>query len=223
MNKEKLYKETLKLAKETNRRLARLEKGIDINKGKYNPKTKRFERKDSIQIINKKGKRINLKTVKRISYPQGTWASKKLLDKVDTYLGGKISVNRTMSIPELTLLNKALRNFLSSKTSTIKGIQEVEKQTKQNISNLITDVDNPDIDESDIETLYNFFEDQDFRDVTEYIPPSDLYIILNDSKQTGDSSKMFMSKIENYIDKDSLNSDSDMKEKLTRIYNKFTK
>ena len=128
-----------------------------------------------------------------------------------------------MSIPELALLNKALRNFLNSKTSTIKGIQEVEKQTKQNISNLITDVDSPELEESDVETLYNFFEDKDFQDVTVYVPPSDLYVAMNDSKQAGDDSKMFIKRIEKYIDKDSLNADSDMKDKLTRIYNKFIK
>ena len=223
MNKDKLYRETLKLAKETNKRLARLEKGVDINKGKYNPKTKRFERKESIQIINKKGKKINLKTVKRVKYPKGTWASKKLMDKLDTYMNGKLQVTRSMSTSELTVLNKALRNFLNSKTSTIQGIQDIERQTKQNISNLIVDVDTPELETEDIETLYNFFEDSDFRDVTEYIPPSDLYIILNESKQAGDNPKMFMSKIERYIDKDSLNSDSDMKNKLTRIYTKFIK
>lgn len=223
MNKDKLYRETLKLVKEANRRLARLEKGIDLNKGKYNPKTKRFERKDSIQIINKKGKSIRLKNVNRVSYPAGTWASKKLMDKVGVYLGGKVEVKRTMSIHELTLLNKAIRNFLNSKTSTIKGIQEVEKQTKQNIINLITDVDNPEISEEDVETLYSFFEDPDFNDVTKYIPPSDLYIILNNSKEAQNNSKAFLNKIEKYIDKDSLNADSDMKDKLTRIYNKFIK
>ena len=52
---------------------------------------------------------------------------------------------------------------------------------------------------------------------------SDLYIILNEAKQSGDNPSMFMSKIERYIDKDSLNSDSDMKNKLTRIYSKFIK
>ena len=77
------------------------------------------------------------------------------------------------------------------------------------------------IDNEDIETLYDFFNDSDFQDVTQYIPPSDIYVILADSKSKGDNEESFLRKIEQYIDKDSLYSDSDMKNKLLRIYNKF--
>ena len=222
MNRDKLYRETLKLIKETNRRLERLERGIDLNKGKYNPKTKRFERPDSQVIINKAGKRVRVKTPKIVNYKTGSWASKKLLDRLDNYFkGGKIYISRDMTTPQLKLINKAITNFLKSKTSTISGILEVEAQTKQNIENIVSDVDMDSITSEDVNTLYDFFNDEDFQDVTQYIPPSDLYVLLMDSKSNGDSDTQFLRKIEMYIDKDSLYADSDMKEKLIRIYNKI--
>lgn len=224
MNRDKLFRDTLKLIKETNRRLSRLERGVDINKGKYNPKTKRFERKDSQVIINKAGKRTRIKTTKIMRFPSGTWASKKLYDRISSsYIkNNRVSINKGISLTELRLVNKALKNFLNSKTSTVKGILEVEKQTKQNISNLVDNFDEEELSNEDVNTLYDFFSDSDFQDVIQYIPPSDLYILLVDSKRNNDSNNDFLRKIEMYIDKDSLYSDSDMKDKLIRIYGKLS-
>lgn len=223
MNRNNLYRDTIKLVKEANKRISKLERGVDINKGKYNPKTKRFERKGSYYITNKNGKRTKVKTVDIRRYPSGTWATKKLNDRISDYLhDGEIKINKDMSIQELRLINKAVNNFLSSKTSTIKGIMEIEKQTKQNISNIVTDFDEDELTNDEVNTLYDFFNDPDFQDVTQYIPPSDLYILLMDSKRNNDSPEAFLRKIEMYIDKDSLYSDSDMKDKLIRIYNKLS-
>lgn len=224
MNRDKLYKETMELIKQANKRLEKLEKGVDINKGKYNPKTKRFERKDSQVIINKAGKRTTIKKTNIVRFNTGTWATKKLVDRLGTtYIkNNRISTSRTLSVPELRLLNKSIKNFLKSKTSTVKGILEVEKQTKKNISNVVTNFDEEDLSNEELNTLYDFFSDSDFQDVTQYIPPSDLYILLVDSKRSDDSNEDFLKKIEMYIDKDSLYSDSDMKDKLIRIYDKLS-
>ena len=72
-----LYKQTEKLVDEANKRLKRLERGVDLNKGRYNPKTKRFERVGSYTIINDKGKRIRIKEKNIVKYKGNTWASKK--------------------------------------------------------------------------------------------------------------------------------------------------
>ena len=107
---------------------------------------------------------------------------------------------------------------MKSQTSTIEGIKKVQDTTKETIRNII---DNPDniqkFTDNDVETLYNFWNDSDWQDITQYIPPSDLYIIMMDSESETD----FLSKIEMYIDKDSLYGDADMKDKLIGIYQKF--
>ena len=218
----KLYKDTLKLIKETNKRLARLEKGVDLNRGKYNPKTKRFERPDT-QVVIRNGKKVKIATTKRVSYKTGTWASKKLLEKVpEAFVNGKVSTNiSNMSKVQLTALNKALKNFLTSKTSTIKGIQQIEKQTKENISQEVENFDEDSISSEDINTLYDFFNDKDFNYTTDYIAPSDLWVILTTAKANNDSDEKFLDRVGQYIDKDSLYEDLDLKEALVRIYHKF--
>lgn len=220
MNKNKLYRDTLKLVKEANRRLARLEKGVDLNKGRYNPRTKRFERKNSIEIINKKGKKIRLKTVNIVSFPAGTWASKKLFDKIESYLGtNRIEINKNMTTSELTVLNKSLKNFLKSKTSTIKGIQEIEENTKSNISNILGDFDSDMLDNSEIETLYNFFEDEDFNYIRQYIPASDQWILLQEAKEKDLNDTNYLDLISRYVE--GVYKDEELTKSLLNIYHKF--
>lgn len=223
MNKNDLYKKTVKLARETNKRLKRLEKGIDINKGRYNPKTKRFERVGTVTITNKKGKRINLKTKKIVRFKSGTWASKKLYDKVGDYItNNQISVPPKANRTQLISLNKAMRNFLDSKTSTVSGIREIERQQKDNISNILGDFDSDEISNDEIETLYDFFEDKDFNNVTKEknIMPSDMWITLTTAKEEKWTKEKYLKNIYNYNPDLDMN-DLDLKESLISIYNKY--
>lgn len=210
-----LYKQAVKQIEETNRRLKKLEKGIDINKGRYNPKTRRFERTGNIAVLQD-GQKTLLKSKKYVRYNTGSWASKKLLDNIGEYYNKKtrrISISKSVDTAELRKIIKATRNFLNSETSTVKGIKRVEDRTKDTISNIVSDELTP----SEINTLYDFWNDKDWVDATQYIPPSDLYIILTESEDEVD----FIEKIKMYIDEGSLKGDSDMRDKLVRIYNKF--
>lgn len=216
-----LYNRALRQIEETNRRLKKLEKGIDINKGRYNPKTKKFERIGNI-TIKENGRSITRKTKNIVKFNSGTWASKKLINRVEKYYNPKInriSLPSLVNKQELRLIIKATKNFLNSITSTIEGINMVEQRTKDTISNIVGN----ELDNEDIETLYNFWNNEDWKDITEYIPPSDLYIILSESTSRDESNEDFLKRIEMYIDKDSLKGDSDIKEKLLRVYNKLKK
>ena len=223
MNKNDLYKKTVKLARETNKRLKRLEKGIDINKGRYNPKTKLFERVGTVTITNKKGKKINLKTKKIVRFKSGTWASKKLYEKIGDYItNNQISVPPKANRTQLISLNKAMRNFLDSKTSTVAGIREIERQQKDNISNILGDFDSDEISNDEIETLYDFFEDKDFNNVTKEknIMPSDMWITLTTAKEEKWTKEKYLKNIYNYNPDLDMN-DLDLKESLISIYNKY--
>lgn len=214
-----LYKQAVKQIEETNKRLKQLEKGIDVNKGRYNPKTKRYERQGNIVVLDN-GKKTILKQKKIVKYDIGSWASKKLIDNLSEFYNkkkNKISIDSLkLDTAALRKIVKATRKFLNSETSTVKGIKKVEDRTKETISNIVSDVD--DITPSDINTLYDFWNDPDWVDATQYIPPSDLYVILAESYDEVD----FIDKIKMYIDEGSLEKgDSDMREKLVRIYKKF--
>lgn len=223
MNEKQLYRETLKLIKETNRRLEKLEKGIDINRGTYNPKTKRFERKGSYTVI-RDGKKSVIKSVKRVSYAFDTWGTKKLKGNLEELHSSVLSNNRIktnisgLSKIDLKGLNKALKSFLNYKTSKVSGIRNIEEQTKQNIRNEIEGFDTEQLTSKDIEVLYDLLGKEDFNDVTKYIPSSDMWILLENTK--GSSQESYMNRIYQYIDENSLNN-SDLKDSLLRIYNKF--
>lgn len=232
MNKNELYRKAVKLKRETNKRLSRLKKGVDINKGRYNPKTKRYERIGTITTYNKKGKRIRIKTTNIVNYKMGTWSTKKLTNRINKYLSKKgeviIPTKDNITATDLIALIKAMNNFLSSKTSTIKGIQEVEKQTKQNIANIL-DVDFEDIDEEitdeEVNILYDFFNDEDFSYIVKEasIPPSDLMIAIHTAKTHNWTKERFLTEIKNYNPNNTRLLDLDVSEALERIYDKLIK
>lgn len=216
-----LYKETKKLVDETNKRLERLEKGVDINKAKYNPKTKRFERSNTYTVISETGKRIKVKPTNVIRYNTNSWASKKLQAKLSQVAGVNpkdIKITKNMNYAGLRAINKATKDFLNSKTSTIQGIRDVEKKTKENLADLVGDFSG--ITNDDIETLYNFFEDPDYKYITQYIDPSELDIILADAKSGEYSKDDFLRYIDNYVFK-GIYQDDDLVQALENIYNKF--
>lgn len=217
-----LYKETQEQLKEVERRIKKLEKGIDVNRGTYNPKTKRYERKETYKLITDTGEVIKMKPTKRVKYSSDSWASKKLQEKLSTVKGFNLKsykLPRQVSTTDLKAINKALSNFLKSKTSTIKGIKSVEESTKKGIKDLVSDIDN--LDNKDIETLYSFFNDKDFNYITQYIDPSELQVLLAETKADGGTTDDFLRKIENYIYSDSLYQDEDLVNALERVYNKF--
>lgn len=214
-----LYKKAIKQVEETNKRLKRLERGVDINKGRYNPKTKRFERTGNITILEN-GKTRRIKTTQLLKYDVGTWASKKLTQRLESYYSkstNRITLPKGLKPAELRSIIKATKNFLKSQTSTPKGIKDVENKTKENIANIISD----DATSEEVETLYNFFTDSDFNQVTQYIDPSELFVILNYCRENNISENGFLKQIENYVFSDSLYTDSDIQDALLRIYNKY--
>lgn len=219
INYNSLYKQTLKDLREAERRIKQLEKGVDVNRGTYNPKTKRFERKGTYTVIENGVKR-KIKPVKRESFKKGTWASKKLEERLEILNVSPKSI-KSGKVPtsKLKAVDKALQNFLKSQTSTIKGIKKVEDTTKNSLSKLLGDIDG--IDNEDIETLHSFFKDKDLNYITQYIDPSELFITLSETKAEGGTSDDLLRKIENYIYSDSLYKDDDLVESLENIYNKY--
>lgn len=202
---------------QVNKRLARLDRGIDTNRAVRNPRTGRYERKGTYTIIGKSGKRVIIKPKNIVSY-KGSFASKKL-SVVDQYNENtnRITLRGNESYQELIELDRATTKFLQSKTSTLTGIKEVEQGIKQNIKNKMDEFD---LSKSEIETLYNFFEDEDFAYIRKYIDPSDLWVFIETAKQENMDADDWIKNIENYIGSDAFGRDEDLRDRLTSIYNK---
>ena len=207
VNESRLIKETNKLIDQANKRLMKLSKGIDINRGRFNPKSKRFERAN--------------KQVSRVKYDFDSWASKKMFDKLGTKPGLISHVTANDSYSDIMLHKKATSNFLNSKTSTLSGIRDVIEEQKKNIKNILEDFDTEEISDEDVEVLYNFWEDKDFTNATQYVDPSELWIALEDVSNAGGSDDDFVRYMEQYIYSETLYKDLDLVNGLKKIYNKF--
>ena len=208
-SKEQLYKKVQKQVIETNRRLEKLSRGYDVNKAVRNPKTGRFERLS--------------KEVKRVSYERGTWASKKLINRLETstldaWSGGKVKISKDMTITQLTALQKATSQFMASKTSTLKGIQSVKESTKASLKATLSDEDLKEITEDEVETMYNMLSDTDFKFLYDKVGASTAWSLIEDAKESNDTEKGWINRLNRYAFE--IN-DVDMKAKALAIYNKY--
>lgn len=235
MNLNDLRKQVKSQVNRTNTRLKGLLK--DSNKGVYNPKTKRFERKGTITIIDRDGQRRKVKTTNVKDY-RGTFASKKL-EELDSFnkKANKIELTGNESKEELMEINKLTENFLKSKTSTIKGIEEVEKEIKNNMS---ARLDEYDMTPSEIDSLYKLYDDKDFTALRKYLDPSELQALMMEVKEFKEKLKndeipftdeeinlaglnKFTELFVNYagLDKNTAGLDQDLQDSLSSLYNKI--
>lgn len=207
--KQELYREVKKQVIETNKRLEKLSRGYDINKAVRNPKTGRFER------ISKE--------VKRVSYKSGTWASKKLIDRLETstldaWSNGKVKIRENMTITQLRAIQKATSQFMTSKTSTLKGIHSVKESTKASLKATLSDEDLGELTDSEVETMYNMLSDTDFSFLSDKVGASTAWSLIEDSKDNNDTEKGWINRLNRYAFE--IN-DVDMKAKALAIYNKY--
>lgn len=207
--KSDLYKQVQKQVRETNKRLEKLSKGYDVNKAVRNPKTGRFERVS--------------KEVKRVSYDTGTWASKKLINRLETstldaWSNGRVKIRENMTITQLRAVQKATSQFMASKTSTLKGIQSVKESTKESLKATLSDEDLGEITDSEVETMYNMLSDNDFRFLSDKVGASTAWSLIEDAKENNDTEKGWINRLNRYAFE--IN-DVDMRNKALAIYNKY--
>lgn len=207
--KQELYREVKKQVIETNKRLEKLSRGYDVNKAVRNPKTGRFER------ISKE--------VKRVSYESGTWASKKLIDRLETstldaWSNGRVKIRENMTITQLRAVQKATSQFMTSKTSTLKGIQSVKESTKASLKATLSDEDLGELTDSEVETMYNMLSDTDFSFLSDKVGASTAWSLIEDAKDNNDTEKGWINRLNRYAFE--IN-DVDMKAKALAIYNKY--
>lgn len=207
--KSDLYRQVQKQVRETNKRLEKLSRGYDVNKAVLNPKTGRFER-----VSNE---------VKRVSYDVGTWASKKLINRLDTstleaWSKGRVKIRENMTITQLRAVQKATSQFIESKTSTLKGIQSIKELTKESLKATLSDEDLGDITDSEVETMYNMLSDNDFKFLSDKVGASTAWSLIEDSKEHNDTDKGWINRLNRYAFE--IN-DVDMRNKALAIYNKY--
>ena len=150
-----------------------------------------------------------------------TYASKKLAnrlssDKMKMWQKGKIRMRKNLTNTQLVALNKAINQFLSSATSTNKGISTFKRKQIESIFRQRSDED-IDFTEEDAEDFFDMFGNNDFQYFAEKIGASTLQEIIYDSIKENDSEDEFLYRLNLYIEINDL----DIREKAIRLYNKY--
>lgn len=181
--------------------------------------TEKLER-DTRKLVSKANARLD--SLQR-KYRSGTYASKKLVNrltsgKMNFWNKGKISISKKKKISktQLIALNKAVTQFLNSKTSTNKGISEWRKKQIENIR-ISRSMEDDNFTEEDAEDFFEMFGDNDFDFFARKIGASTLQEIIYDAISEGDDEDNFVSRLELYI----VINDLDIREKALRLYNKY--
>ncbi len=176
--------------------------------------------KETRKLVNKANARLD--SLQR-RFRSGTWASKKLADrlsqnKVDMWKNGKIKLPKNPNKTQLRAVNKAVNQFLASKTSTKKGIKSVRESTIESLrGTLSTEINEMSYDEA--EKFYEMFGDNDFSFLRSYIPASTLQACIEDAIEENDSEDSFIKRLEDYSDV-SFN-DLDMRDAAKSLYDKY--
>ena len=172
------------------------------------------------RLIDKANRR--LKGLKNAGY-QGTWASKKLINRVDTKVlkswdkSGKIKMNKNLSNTQLLQVQKATKQFLDSKTSRVKGIVETREATIKAIRATLSDEMRGQVSIEDAEFYYEMLGTSDFDYFADKIGASTLWALIDESIIYNDSEADWLSRLSMYITVEDL----DVRERAIRLYNKY--
>ena len=158
---------------------------------KMNPRQRELYNQN-IQLMNEVNRR--LKGLRSAGY-LGSYASKKLRKRLDTEVlkswtmdkGGKVKLSKDLTATQMMAVNKAMRQFLASKTSKARGIEQTRTETIKSLRKTLSQEGGELIDEEDAEFFYDMFADNDFDFFAEKIGSSELQMIIKDSIDAQDS------------------------------------
>lgn len=164
-----------------------------------------------------------LKGLNQAGY-KGTWASKKLANRLDTKIlkawskVGKIKVGKTLTNTQLKAIQKATEQFLLSKTSSIKGIESVKDATLKSLQETLSDEKRGKLSEEDAEFYYDMLGEEDFDFFADKTGASTVWGLIDDAIEYNDTENKWLKRLNDYGL--TLN-DLDMRERAIRLYNKY--
>lgn len=192
-----------------------------ITKKLSNKETSRNLEKETRKLVSKANARLD--SLQR-RFKSGTWASKKLANRLSSNKlnmwtkKGKIKIGKNLTRTQLMGLNKAINQFLNSRTSTKKGISDVRERTIETLRGTLSTEDK-ELTYDEAETYYEMFGDNDFDSLADKIPSSALQNIIIDAIDEDDTQNEFIRRLEDYSGL-SMN-DLDIREKAIRLYEKY--
>lgn len=172
-------------------------------------------------LVDKANRR--LKGLESAGY-KGTWASKKLSNRLDTKVlnamdkKGRIKVNKNLTNTQLLSVQKATKQFLSSETSRVSGIKRVKNNTLESLKATLSKDMN--MSDKDIESAYEMLSDKDFDyfNKDDRIGASTMWALIEDAIEYEEHESTFIQNLLNIMD---FSNDKDAINKAKRLYDKY--
>lgn len=159
------------------------------------------------------------------SYKVGTWSSKKLKTRIMSnktkglmYKGKRIKLKPKMTKTNLTQVLKATRQFLESKTSSRRGIDEARRQTIETLKDTLNFEREDKLSSEDAEFLYSMLEEKSYRSLIDEIGASLLWQEISYAQRNNISEDGFIDRLNYYLEQDM---DLDMQEQARSIYKRY--
>ena len=123
-----------------------------------------------------------------------------------------------MTNTQLRAIEKAMNQFLVSKTSTKKGIGEVKKSTLDSLK--LTLSKTQEMTDEEVEQAYEMLGDSDFDyfNKADRIGASALWVLIDDAIESNMNESTFVDILSRYMD---FSNDLDAKERASRLYQKY--
>lgn len=143
--------------------------------------------------LKKEIKKANMRllNLERFSGKPFTWAGRELYDLLSVEKlnaiskGNRIAINKEMSEEQLKRIMFATKNFLSKKTSTIRGVKNRIKNIKSGFTQGIG------VSEEQAEKIYQAFEDDIIKWALRYMDASELWALIEEAKESPLSEQRF--------------------------------
>lgn len=167
------------------------------------------------------------------SYKVGTWSSRKLKGRIMSnktkglmYKGKRIKLKPKMTKTNLTQVLKATRQFLESKTSTRRGIEQAREDVIESLKEEFQFDKGKTVSKEDAETMYEMLSNKDFNRFNikkkgkedEFIGASGLWSEIDYANTTNISKESFIERLQNLRKQDFSIDDQKAAE---RIYERY--
>lgn len=190
--------------------------------------TKRLSTTKDSQRLERETRKLVSKANARLDslqrrYKSGTWASKKLANRLSSnkmkmWSKGKIKLSKNPTKQQLVAVNKAASQFLQSQTSTKKGISRTRQKTIESLRGTLSTEDK-EMSYEDAEKFYEMFGEDNFSNIADKIGASALQAVIEDAIEENDTSNDFIKRIEMYAGL-SMN-DLDLRESAKILFEKY--
>lgn len=159
----------------------------------------------------------------------GTYASKQLLQSLQSHKAVKIGsrkarnrikVIRSLNITEKRFVNKKLRQFVEAETSTPTGIKRKRAEIRENVLQGLSKLVDRQLTKQDLDDFYDLVENEDFQGLADLIGDSEMYVLVDEAKQKNLKNPKDFEKL---LNKHMTSNTKEVRDKATRLFNKFIK